>query len=186
MKNRSQRSALVIMEALLQPLLKACTYPLSLRFFLKDEPVSPLLEDWSPRSSLLPLFPFTLLLIQQVYIEASICQIPCYTLGGRQKRSPICTHSFFPSGLYLRPLLVLSEASWYPSGLGQGSSGCHHPPKHHVPPPAWSFHLPLVCSQTFLLHPEPSQVSRSCLLPSERGNLSKPRCPVGAMTCIVN
>lgn len=114
MKNRSQRSALVIMEALLQPLLKACTYPLSLRFFLKDEPVSPLLEDWSPRSSLPPLFPFTLLLIQQVCIEASICQIPCYTLEGRQKRSPICTHSFFPSGLYLRPLLVLSEAAGIP------------------------------------------------------------------------
>lgn len=116
MNNRSQRSALVIMEATHQLLLKAGTYPLSLRFFLKDEPVSPLSEDWSPRSLFLPLFPFTLLLIQQVYIEAATCQIPCYTLGGRQQRSPICTHSFFASGLHLRPLAVLSEASWYPSG----------------------------------------------------------------------
>ena len=133
MNNRSQRSALVIMEATHQPLLKARTYPLSLRLFLKDEPVSPLSKDWSPRSLLLPLFPFTLLLIQQAYIEAAIRQIPCYTLGGRQKRSPICTHSFFASGLYLRPL-VLSEASWYPSGLGQGSTAFRLQPGHAIHP----------------------------------------------------
>ena len=59
------------MEATHQPLLQVHTYSLSLRFFLKDQLVSPLLEDWYSRFLLVPLLPFTLLFIQQVYIEAA-------------------------------------------------------------------------------------------------------------------